>query len=252
MVRVALFTDEPVLAKGLPYVLSSVAGVELVSICDSTANLIENWEAGKPDVLLLDLTPEVSFGLLTELRNRIPDLKILLWVRSISTELAYQAMELGVRGILRKTLPTELLVKCLNKVAEGELWFEKTLTTSFIGMKTIALTKRESQLVSLLSQGLKNKEISTTLSISEGTVKVYLSKLFAKVGVKDRFELALCGFKNMATVEATLNGNLRRIAKVARAEPVPMEWPRYLVLDKSTEKVRGTGAFLGSSRTAAG
>jgi len=55
------------------------------------------------------------------------------------------------------------------------------------------------KLVSLLSQGLKNKEIASTLMISEGTVKVYLSRLFQKVGVKDRFELALFGLKNLTT-----------------------------------------------------
>jgi two-component system response regulator DesR len=99
-------------------------------------------------------------------------------------------MGLGVRGILRKTLPTELQVKCLQKVQAGELWFEKALTDSFLCARRVALTQREGQLVSLLSQGLKNKEIATTLMISEGTVKVYLSRLFQKVGVKDRFELA--------------------------------------------------------------
>jgi DNA-binding CsgD family transcriptional regulator len=61
-----------------------------------------------------------------------------------------------------------------------------------------SLTRREGQLVTLLAQGLKNKEIATSLNISEGTVKVYLSRLFQKLGVKDRFELALYGLKNLA------------------------------------------------------
>jgi DNA-binding CsgD family transcriptional regulator len=108
-------------------------------------------------------------------------------------------MGLGVRGILRKTLPMDLQIKCLQKVHAGELWFEKALTDSFLSARRIALTRREGQLVTLLSQGLKNKEIATALSISEGTVKVYLSRLFQKVGVKDRFELALFGLKNLTT-----------------------------------------------------
>jgi DNA-binding CsgD family transcriptional regulator len=65
----------------------------------------------------------------------------------------------------------------------------------------VALTRREGQLISLLSQGLKNKEIATALNISEGTVKVYLSRLFQKVGVKDRFELALFGLKNLTAAQ---------------------------------------------------
>jgi DNA-binding CsgD family transcriptional regulator len=64
----------------------------------------------------------------------------------------------------------------------------------------IPLTRREGQLVMLLSQGLKNKEISAALSISEGTVKVYLSRLFQKVGAKDRFELALYGLRNFRSM----------------------------------------------------
>src|SRR5580658_6480328 len=107
-------------------------------------------------------------------------------------------MSLGVRGILRKTLPTETLLRCLTRANEGELWFEKALTDSIMSARRYFLTRREGQLVSLLSQGLKNKEIATALTISEGTVKVYLSRLFQKLGVKDRFELALYGLKNLA------------------------------------------------------
>jgi DNA-binding NarL/FixJ family response regulator len=153
--------------------------------------------------------------------------KIVLWVNSISTELAFQAMGLGVRGILRKTLPTDLQVKCLQKVQAGELWFEKALTDSFLCARRVALTQREGQLVSLLSQGLKNKEIATTLMISEGTVKVYLSRLFQKVGVKDRFELALFGLKNLTT------GQLPE--KSARV-PSAMPGLRSLVLDRPADR----------------
>jgi DNA-binding CsgD family transcriptional regulator len=60
------------------------------------------------------------------------------------------------------------------------------------------LTPREGQLVSLVADGLKNKEIAEELCISEGTVRVYMSTLFRKLGVKDRYELALYGLKNMA------------------------------------------------------
>jgi DNA-binding CsgD family transcriptional regulator len=66
----------------------------------------------------------------------------------------------------------------------------------------VALSRREGELVSLLSQGLKNKEIASQLSIGEGTVKVYLSELFEKVGVKDRFELALYGLKNLTSAQS--------------------------------------------------
>jgi len=134
---------------------------------------------GVPDLVLLDLTQEVTFAVLSEMKHAMMSCKIVLWVNSISTELAFQAMGLGVRGILRKTLPTDLQVKCLQKVQAGELWFEKALTDSFLCARRVALTQREGQLVSLLSQGLKNKEIATTLMISRALSK-YTFRVFSK------------------------------------------------------------------------
>ncbi len=238
MARVLLFTDEPILAKGFVAVVSSVPGFETVSVCHTTAELAETVPTLRPDVLLIDLTPEVTFGILTQLQRDIPNCRIILWVRTISTELAYQAMELGVRGVLRKTLGTELLIKCLGKVCEGELWFDKSLTASFLSAKMVALTKRESQLVALLSQGLKNKEIASTLQISEGTVKVYLSRLFQKVGVKDRFELALYGLRNLQNMAGDTPGDGGAPPRmVGRSRnPAHAQWLRSLVMEKPSDR----------------
>jgi DNA-binding CsgD family transcriptional regulator len=126
-------------------------------------------------------------------------------------------------------------VKCLQKVQAGELWFEKALTDSFLCARRVALTQREGQLVSLLSQGLKNKEIATTLMISEGTVKVYLSRLFQKVGVKDRFELALFGLKNLTTGQIPVGD------KGHRASAMP--GLRSLVLERPAERVEAPARF---------
>jgi len=191
---------------------------------------------GVPDLVLLDLTQEVTFAVLSEMKHAMMSCKIVLWVNSISTELAFQAMGLGVRGILRKTLPTDLQVKCLQKVQAGELWFEKALTDSFLCARRVALTQREGQLVSLLSQGLKNKEIATTLMISEGTVKVYLSRLFQKVGVKDRFELALFGLKNLTTGQLPVNEKGQRVGASA------MPGLRSLVLERPSVEPRNESA----------
>jgi len=235
MTRTLLFSDEPILAKGLESVLASVDGFQLTGVCSTTGKLKEILDAGEPDILLIDLTSDVTFSILSELKKASVNAKIVLWVHSISTELALQAMALGVRGILRKTLPSDLLIKCLQRVNEGEFWFEKALTDSFLSAKRIALTKREGQLVSLLSQGLKNKEIASMLLISEGTVKVYLSRLFQKVGVKDRFELALYGLKNLTTGHGTLEKSPTMPSERSSIpESLPMQDLRALFLEKSS------------------
>jgi DNA-binding NarL/FixJ family response regulator len=197
--RILLCSAEPVLVRGLESVLRHVDGFDLLPSCGSIATLQEQLAGSHPDVLVLDLSREVTFAVLGGLKQLVPDTAIVLWVSAISTELAFQAMGLGIRGILRKQLPAELQVKCLQKVHAGELWFEKALTDSFLTARRVVLTNRESQLVSLLAQGLKNKEIAASMMVSEGTVKVYLSRLFEKAGVKDRFELALFGLKNLTT-----------------------------------------------------
>src|SRR5437763_1801487 len=231
MTRILLYSDEPILAKGLESVLRQVEGFELMPTCITLAGLMEQIGQGSPDLVLMDLTPEITFAVLSEMKHAMANSRIVLWVNTISTELAFQAMGLGVRGILRKTLPTDLQVKCLQKVQAGELWFEKALTDSFLCARRIALTQREGQLVSLLSQGLKNKEIASTLMISEGTVKVYLSRLFQKVGVKDRFELALFGLKNLSTGQLPVG---EKGARPASAMP----GLRSLVLERPSEPQR--------------
>lgn len=202
MARVALFTDEPVLATGFTATLAAAPGLELISVVQDPERFLAVLQQAQPDIAVIDLIPEITFSLLAQIHREAPDCRLVLWARAISMELAYQVMELGVRGILKKTLPPELVVKCLTKVAEGELWFDKSLTASFLTARTVTLTNRESQLVMLLAQGLKNKEIAHALNISEGTVKVYLSRLFQKVGVKDRFELALYGLRNLQNLQA--------------------------------------------------
>jgi two-component system, NarL family, nitrate/nitrite response regulator NarL len=224
MTRIYLYSDQPILARGLEVLLATTGRFQLESVFSGIPELLVRLEADVPDILLLDLTPEVTFGVLSDIRRVVRECKLVLWVHTISTELAFQAMGLGVRGILRNTLPAELQVKCLQKVQEGELWFEKALTDTFLAAKRVFLSQREGQLVTLLSHGLKNKEIASTLLISEGTVKVYLSRLFQKVGVKDRFELALLGLKNLTAGQAQVS------EKPGRAGGPPIPNLRSLVL----------------------
>jgi DNA-binding NarL/FixJ family response regulator len=206
MTRVDLYSDEPILAKGMEAVLVATGRFHLGASYSGIPELMQRLQTEVPDILLLDLTPVLTFAVLRDIKRVVQKSRLVLWANSISTELAFQAMTLGVRGILRKTLSADLQVNCLQKVHDGELWFEKTLTDSFIASQRVVLTRREGQLITLLSHGLKNKEIASALQISEGTVKVYLYHLFQKVGAKDRLELAMFGLKNLTAGHAPQSG----------------------------------------------
>ena len=80
------------------------------------------------------------------------------------------------------------------------MWMERSLANTLLNSRPVALSRRQTQLLGLLVQGLKNREIATEMGIAEGTVKAYLTTLFEKVGARDRFELALYGMKTLRNV----------------------------------------------------
>jgi DNA-binding NarL/FixJ family response regulator len=180
----------------LEVLLRPADDISLLPIVSDVDALLQQVASRKPHVLLLAVDTSVDWGLLNQLRRESPDTKVVMWLHEITPELAYQAIECGVRGILRKSLPPEMIAKCVRKVQAGELWFEKALTQTFLSGRTVKVSKREGELITLVTQGLKNKEIASVMGITEGTVKVYLSRLFGKIGARDRFELALIGLRN--------------------------------------------------------
>jgi len=251
MIRVFLFSDQPILAKGLEAVFASSERFQLCGVSSAPADAIERLRALIPEIIVVDLTAEVSLETLAEFREAATQSKMVLWAEHIEPEMAYQAMGLGVRGVMRKNLASDLQMKCLERVRDGELWFEKSLTDTFLSSERVVLTRRESQLVTLLAQGLKNKEIAFTLGISEGTVKVYLSRLFQKVGVKDRFELALFGLKNLSSSPGAVTET------DGRGRPPKVPALRSLVLHRNHAKadleqpgpVTPSGSYGPASRT---
>ncbi|MCU1262189.1 MAG: two component transcriptional regulator, LuxR family [Bryobacterales bacterium] len=199
MASILCYSDQPILALGLREILSAPSDLELIDCCTTRDQLMDRVSERQPDLLFLDLTPDFTLEFLTAVHKTVKSAKIVLWVHFISTEMALQAMGVGVRGIISKTLTPDVVITSLRKIHEGELWFEKALTDSILTARRYTLTRREGQIVTLVAQGLKNKELGIALNISEGTVKVYLSRLFKKLGLKDRFELALFGLKNLTT-----------------------------------------------------
>ena len=235
MARILFFTETDVLAVGFASVLHSVPGLEIDSICNQRAQLLKSAIVRTPDIALIDFATD-NLSVVSEIRKQAPGIKIVLWVQAISFGLAFQAMRLGVRGILGKTVGTEVTMQCLQKVAAGELWFDQDLATRFLEATTVELSPREAQLMILVSQGLKNKEIAAILGISEATVRMYLTSVFRKLGVKDRYELAIFGLQNSGAGGPSIkNGKLagqeparQRMSFLKVQVPLPAKAPEGL------------------------
>jgi DNA-binding NarL/FixJ family response regulator len=197
---VVFYSEQPFVVETLISAFGKSPGFRLAAVHDTLEATLEflGKHSADADIVLLNFNGELTLSILQRIKRSAPLSKLVVWTHAISNEMAFQAMELGVRGIFPSSLTVDQFMAALRSVQAGEPWFEKELMQGFFDGKRIALTRREGQLVALLAQGLRNKEIAFSLQIGEGTVKVYLSRLFRKLGVSDRFELALYGLKNLA------------------------------------------------------
>ncbi len=219
--RAALVTDQPLLAAGLNAVFEKAGALELVAVYSNAAELLNLLPAVSPELAIIDIGPDISFQSLADVVSVAPHCKLILLARTATAEMTYHAREVGASALLPTSLSTDrsaLLSGSGSTRAKASLI--PPCTEIRVPARAVRLTRRESQLVELVSRGLKNKEIATCLGIAEGTVKVYFSKLFQKVGANDRLELALFGLKNMMShPEAIPAGNVREISP-ARPRPL--------------------------------
>ncbi len=190
----ALFCEEEVLAAGLLSLLP--AEINVSGRYNDLRSLQDGLKASRPDLLLIELGSSVTLTTISDLCSQTSGTRIILWVDRVSGEFVCHCLTLGVSGILCRNSKAELHLKCLLAVARGEQWVDGSLAATLKESRQVHLSPRERQITSLLLQGLPNKEIAWQLGLSPGTIKVYMSRLFDKVGVGDRYELALLALRN--------------------------------------------------------
>jgi DNA-binding NarL/FixJ family response regulator len=199
IIRIALYTQQPFVAQGLAAAFRQHSDLQLAACPDSLPGVLRCLQSLRPDLLLVHPVSGISLSDLSEIRSADSRCRVVLWADELGGEFAFQAMQLGVRGILRNTTPIHDFLAALRNINRGALCFERDLLENVLSQKRVALSLRQGQIVSLVAQGLKNKEIAFSMGITEGTVKVYLYKLFKKLGLNDRLDMALYGRRNLFT-----------------------------------------------------
>lgn len=227
MIRLAVCSKQHVFRAGLRCLVKSWELAESITECESIAKLASHLATAQPDVAILEICPEFDLHLLEEVRAAAPQCRLLLLAGTLAPELLYHITESKLHSVVSVNASVGTFLDHLQCVIDGRCRVDPAVLPAGAAGEKIALTQREGELVSLLAQGLKNKEIATALNISEGTVKVYLSRLFQKVHVKDRFELALFGLKNMSV----LGGGLMKQERPAKLAPAVSERGGTLILD---------------------
>jgi DNA-binding NarL/FixJ family response regulator len=210
--RVSVCDTQPVTAEGVRTLLGGSADLVFAEATDSLAQAMEMVHRTSPDVLMLDK----AFGIqailewLTDLKGTdpaahttAPPTAIVVWGVSVTEAEALRFLQAGARGILRKTATIPVVLACLRTVALGRSWMEDCVfrdSSRSDRYPRSELTSREQQVLELVEQGFKNKEIANDLGIRPGTVKIHLKHIFEKTGVRGRYGLALSGLKDRGLV----------------------------------------------------
>jgi DNA-binding NarL/FixJ family response regulator len=200
-IRLVLADDHPLILDGLNNLFLLETDFEVVASCTDGVEALHAVRLHQPDVVVLDIRMPGMSGLEAARKIRQEKLpsRLVLLTASLNDEDMFEALNLGVNGIVLKEMAPQLLVQCIRKVHAGEQWLErrsakqalnKMLHRETGGREAAAqLTPREIDLVRMVAGGLRNKEIADKLFINEGTVKVHLHNIYGKLKVNGRMAL---------------------------------------------------------------
>jgi DNA-binding NarL/FixJ family response regulator len=207
---VSICETQPLTVKGLMHLLESTDDLQFGSAHASPAEWMLSTSADRTDMLIVDkgLGAKTVLEALTQLpspqsasAHRVP--AVVIWGMSITEAEALRFLQAGARGILRKSADTNTVLACLRSVGQGRSWMQDSVFREVTALETTNrtdLTPREHQVMELVEQGFKNREIAQELGIRPGTVKIHLKHIFEKTGVRGRHGLALNGLRQKGVI----------------------------------------------------
>ena len=202
-IRILIADDHPILRDGLRKLLEAEQDFVVAGEASNGHEALQFTQQLEPDMLLLDLVmPGVPcLEVLRSLTASSLATRILLLTASIEPDDFVKALQLGARGVVMKDVASQLLMKAIRKVMEGQYWIGSEGVSGLVDTfraqmfeskeRRFGLTPRELAIVTTVTTGLTNKEIAQRFSLSEETVKHHLTKIYTKLGVSNRLELAL-------------------------------------------------------------
>jgi len=209
-IRILIVDDHAVIRSGLRMLVEHDSTMSVVALAGNRTEALECAARERPDIIILDLLLGDDDGLafLPHLCTVSPTSRVLVLTGVQDPDSHRRAIRRGARGIVLKEHAAEVLLKAIKKVHAGEVWIERLMMSSMIEefnkptavdpeeAKIETLTNRELEVITLVGEGLKNKQIADRLFISETTVTHHLSSVFAKLDVSDRLELIIYAFRH--------------------------------------------------------
>ena len=210
VIKVLIVDDHGVVRAGLQMLVDQDPEMQVTAVASNRPEALAAAKREQPDIIILDIVLGDDNGLsfLSELRDVSPGARVLVLTGLRSPESQRQAMRAGAMGIVLKEHAAEILIKAIKKVHHGEVWLDRSTMGSVLQelsennqidpekTQVDSLTERERQVIALVGEGLKNKQIAARLFISETTVTHHLSSIFSKLAVSDRLELIIYAFRH--------------------------------------------------------
>ena len=206
-IRVMIADDHSMVREGIMNLLELDENLDVVGFAKDGVDCIRKIPELNPDVLLLDINMPNMNGIevLQELHERRSKVKVIMLTIHNEGEYILKAVDIGCAGYVLKDSDSNMLKKAIYTVYSGETFIQPDLIP-VLNARLIKkeqedeqlekLTKREIEVLILLSEGLFNKEIAYKLDISERTVKNHISNIFKKINVSDRTQAAVFAIKN--------------------------------------------------------
>jgi DNA-binding NarL/FixJ family response regulator len=201
-IRIAIVDDHPLFREGVARSLGEIGGFELVGEGASAEDAERLARTSTPDILLLDISmPGGGLNALAGILSTMPEQKIVMLTVSETNADVAQALKAGARGYVLKGVGSKALAEILRDVANGQSYVSPSLSARLLsdllqptGSKPdplSQLTGREAEILKLVAEGLSNKEVAARLSLQEKTVKHHMTRVLAKLNVRNRTEAAL-------------------------------------------------------------
>jgi len=197
-IRILCVDDHLVIRRGIAALIATEPGMTLVAEASNGREAIQQFRAHRPDVTLIDLQmPEMSgLDAIIAIRAEFPDARIIVLTTYAGDVQALRALKAGARGYLLKTALDDEFFVAIRAVHEGRKGLSQQISAELAEHAADdVLTPGEVRVLRLIAQGLGNKKIASELSLSEETVKGYVSNILAKLSAEDRTQAAMIGFK---------------------------------------------------------
>ncbi|MDA8441455.1 MAG: response regulator transcription factor [Peptococcaceae bacterium] len=209
-IKVMIVDDQRLMREGLKTILELEQDLQVIQLAENGQDALVKLTGELPDVVLMDIRMPVMDGVActAAIKQKHPQIKVLILTTFDDDEFIVDALNNGALGYILKDLSSEKLISCIRDLHDGNAIMQPEIAARIISLAAHAkkdnggtshpsnhtadeLTEREKTVLQLVGKGFSNLEIAKKLYISEGTVKNYISSLYAKTGINERSKLTL-------------------------------------------------------------